>query len=302
LGTSSFDFGWDHFGLNEANDCSAGVTLRFFVISPFTGDFDYRLNVAAADYAGSCACACESTQVLILYAFEEAVVGTTPNGFVVVWWRAGLCLCQGSALRTENTAGGRFIARFNFINDPRQNWNTKATGSRSSTQRLSYALHASVLSIARAPEHFFFRCGFPARVGYKGGENISGPEKYKIFFWAGKSMSKTFYTKIEGQKTFFLSFFSLDLLLRCLPFLCTRSSKSQKSHTKKGRFFLGFFFALSRVSQYALHPPPPQVGTSLFFFFFLWRPLLANASRPPTACGLDHRPQTTDHRALSTKD
>jgi hypothetical protein len=59
-------------------------------------------------------------------ALEEAVVRTTPKGFVVVvvWWRAaaGLCLCrafallllllsgQGSALRTENTAGGRFIA------------------------------------------------------------------------------------------------------------------------------------------------------------------------------------------------
>jgi hypothetical protein len=32
-----------------------------------------------------------------------------------------------------------------FINVPRQNWNTKATDSRSSTLRLSYALPATVL-------------------------------------------------------------------------------------------------------------------------------------------------------------
>jgi hypothetical protein len=43
-----------HFGLDdEANDCSASATLRFFMISPFMGDFAYRLNVAAADYTGS---------------------------------------------------------------------------------------------------------------------------------------------------------------------------------------------------------------------------------------------------------
>jgi hypothetical protein len=44
-----------YFGLDEANDCGAGVTLRSFVISPFMGDFAYRLNVAAANYADSCA-------------------------------------------------------------------------------------------------------------------------------------------------------------------------------------------------------------------------------------------------------
>ena len=81
------------------------------MISPFTGDFAYRLNVAAADYAGSFAGAREHASV---DAFEELVVRTiTPNGFVVVWWRAGLWSVsvssllllsgQGSALRTENT-------------------------------------------------------------------------------------------------------------------------------------------------------------------------------------------------------
>ena len=92
--------------MDEANDCSAGATLRFFVISPFTGDFAYRLKVAAADYAGSFAGAREHASV---DAFEEAVVQTTPNGFVVVWWRASTSLFvssllllsgQGSALTT----------------------------------------------------------------------------------------------------------------------------------------------------------------------------------------------------------
>jgi hypothetical protein len=54
------------------------------MISPFTGDFAYRLNVAvaAADYAGSCACVLEHASA---DTFEEAVVPTTPNGFVLVW-------------------------------------------------------------------------------------------------------------------------------------------------------------------------------------------------------------------------
>jgi hypothetical protein len=38
------------------------------MISPFTGDFAHRLNVAAADYADSCACAREHTSVDV---FEE---------------------------------------------------------------------------------------------------------------------------------------------------------------------------------------------------------------------------------------
>ena len=82
IGASFFDFGWAHFGLDEANDCSAGVTLRSFVILPFTGDFAYRLNVAAAGYAGSFTGAREHASV---DAFEEAVVRTTPNGFDVVY-------------------------------------------------------------------------------------------------------------------------------------------------------------------------------------------------------------------------
>jgi hypothetical protein len=42
VGASSFDFGWAHFGSDEANDCGAGVALRFFMISSsFTGDFVY---------------------------------------------------------------------------------------------------------------------------------------------------------------------------------------------------------------------------------------------------------------------
>jgi hypothetical protein len=38
--------------LDGANDCSAGVTLRSFVISLFTGDFAHRLNVAAEQITG----------------------------------------------------------------------------------------------------------------------------------------------------------------------------------------------------------------------------------------------------------
>jgi hypothetical protein len=53
--------------------CSAGATLRFFVISPFTGDFAYRLNVAAVVYAGSRACMCAREHASD-DAFEEAVV------------------------------------------------------------------------------------------------------------------------------------------------------------------------------------------------------------------------------------
>jgi hypothetical protein len=56
-------------GRGERLQCWRNV-LRFFVISPFTGDFAYRLN--AADHAGSCAVAHASVD-----AFEEAVVRTT---------------------------------------------------------------------------------------------------------------------------------------------------------------------------------------------------------------------------------
>jgi hypothetical protein len=123
--------------LDEANDCSAGVALRSFVI--FAID---SLNVAAADYASA-------------DAFEEAVVRTTPNGFVVVWWLGGvlvfvrveLAAAEWPRKRTYDREHGRWpvLSRLNFINGPRQNWNTKATGSRSSTQHLSYALPPSVL-------------------------------------------------------------------------------------------------------------------------------------------------------------
>jgi hypothetical protein len=56
----------DFLSQERKTHCGAGATLRFFVISSFTGDFAYRLNVAAADYAGSCACVHESTQVMML--------------------------------------------------------------------------------------------------------------------------------------------------------------------------------------------------------------------------------------------
>ena len=55
------------------------------------GDVAYRLNVAAAaDYAGSCTSAREHASV---DAFEEAVVRTTPNGLVMVWWRVLVFVC-----------------------------------------------------------------------------------------------------------------------------------------------------------------------------------------------------------------
>jgi hypothetical protein len=100
--------------LDETNDCSAGVTLRSFVISPFTGDFAYQhLNAAAADYAGSCAGAQEHASV---DAFEEAVVRTTPSGFVVDWWRVLVYVCVELAAaewprkRTSDREHGRFMA------------------------------------------------------------------------------------------------------------------------------------------------------------------------------------------------
>jgi hypothetical protein len=63
------------------------------------------------------------------------VVRTTPNGFVMVWWRVLFFVCvelaavlngQGSALRTENTAGAG-LWRVNFINGPRPNCTRKDT-------------------------------------------------------------------------------------------------------------------------------------------------------------------------------
>jgi hypothetical protein len=100
--------------MDEANDCSAGVTLRFFVISPFMGDFVHRLNVVAADYAGSCACA----QVLMLSKkqwFEPRRIvccGLVACGSLSVSNLLLLSDGQGSAPRTENnTAGGWFMAR-----------------------------------------------------------------------------------------------------------------------------------------------------------------------------------------------
>jgi hypothetical protein len=114
------DFGWAHFSLDEANNCSAGVTLRSFVISPFTGDFAYRLNVAAADYASSCAVAQR-----VIDAFEEAVVRTTPNGFVVWFDGVLVFVCVELAApkeahigqRTRSVAG---LWRVNFTNGPRE--------------------------------------------------------------------------------------------------------------------------------------------------------------------------------------
>jgi hypothetical protein len=96
LGASSFDFGWAHFGLDEANDCSAGATLRFFVISPFMGDFAYRLNVAAVDHAGSRACVRESTQVMMLSKkqwFQPRRMGSFWSGGVLVFVCVELAAC-----------------------------------------------------------------------------------------------------------------------------------------------------------------------------------------------------------------
>jgi hypothetical protein len=87
LGDSSFDFRWAHFGLDEANDCSAGITLRFFMISPFMGDllclsFDRNSSQAMQ------AVAQEHATRKSVAAVEEAVVRTTPNGlwFGGVWF------------------------------------------------------------------------------------------------------------------------------------------------------------------------------------------------------------------------
>jgi hypothetical protein len=91
-------------------------------------------------------------QVLMLSKkqwFEPRRMGSLWFGGVLLFVCVQLAAAesgQGSALRTENTAGGRFqLWRVDFINGPRQNWNTKATGSRSSTQCLSCALPASIL-------------------------------------------------------------------------------------------------------------------------------------------------------------
>jgi hypothetical protein len=84
--------------VDEVNDCSAGATLRFFVISPFTRG---RLclsfeGIAAADYAGSRACVRESTQVMMLSKkqwFEPRRMGSFWFGGVLVFCLCGACCC-----------------------------------------------------------------------------------------------------------------------------------------------------------------------------------------------------------------
>jgi hypothetical protein len=95
---------------------------------------------------------CESTQVLMLSKkqwFEPRRMGSLWFGGVLVFLSVSSLLLLSVAKeahlgqRTRPVAG---LWRFNFIHGPKQNWNTKATGSRSSTQRFSYALPASVLA------------------------------------------------------------------------------------------------------------------------------------------------------------
>jgi hypothetical protein len=77
-------------------------TLRSFVISPSMVDFAYRLNVAAADYAGSCAVAQR------VDAFEEAVwfeprpirMGSLWFGGVLVFVCVELAAAERSRKRT----------------------------------------------------------------------------------------------------------------------------------------------------------------------------------------------------------
>jgi hypothetical protein len=88
------------------------------------------LIVAAADYAGSCAVVHASAD-----AFEEAVVRTTPNGFVVWFGGVLLFVCVELAAAKEAHLGQRTrpLASFwgvNFINGPRQNWNSKKQPAR----------------------------------------------------------------------------------------------------------------------------------------------------------------------------
>ena len=96
-------------------------------------------------------------------SFLPSSSGVTPNdrgiqcicGVRVVWYSSYvhsvafhiiLALSKGTGSGRQQIQPGRGLrAAVNFKPGPRQNWNSKATGSRSSTQRLSYALHASVL-------------------------------------------------------------------------------------------------------------------------------------------------------------
>jgi hypothetical protein len=93
---------------------AAGVTLCSFVILLFTGDFAHHLNVAAVDYAGAREHASND-------AFEKKQ-SFEPRRMDSLWFGGVMCgslyvssllLLSGqeSALRTENTAGGQFIAR-----------------------------------------------------------------------------------------------------------------------------------------------------------------------------------------------
>jgi hypothetical protein len=90
--------------LDQANDCSAGVTLRFFVISSIMGDFAYRLNViAAADYAGSCTCAREHAQVLVISKkqwFQPRRMGSLWFGGVLVFVCVELAAAEWPRKRT----------------------------------------------------------------------------------------------------------------------------------------------------------------------------------------------------------
>jgi hypothetical protein len=99
----------------------------------------------------------------VVSSFLPSFSKVTPNdrgiqcicGVRVVWYSSYvhsvafhiiLALSKGTGSGRQQIQPGRGLrAAVNFKPGPRQNWNSKATGSRSSTQRLSYALYASVL-------------------------------------------------------------------------------------------------------------------------------------------------------------
>jgi hypothetical protein len=99
-------------------------------------------------------------------AFEEAVVQTTSNGFIVV---CGLVACwslsvssllmlsgQGSALFGQRTRPVAGLWRFKFINGPKQNWDSIKQPTRVA-QHTALWLRAACVG-SRQPWHERFPC------------------------------------------------------------------------------------------------------------------------------------------------
>ena len=133
-------------------------------------------------------------------SFLPSFSKVTPNdrgiqcicGVRVVWYSSYvhsvafhiiLALSKGTGSGRQQIQPGRGLrAAVNFKPGPRQNWNSKATGSRSSTQRLSYALYASVL-VGHDTGVLFFRAVHTADQTQRSGGPGTPMHSWVNSFW-----------------------------------------------------------------------------------------------------------------------